>query len=103
MITQWASWRWVLFINVPIGIAVTVLVAVFGTATRGSLAHPVAGPSAAASHALAHGMSTAFALAAIFDLAALAVIALLLRTPKPTVPDTPAALDEEVEATAIGD
>jgi EmrB/QacA subfamily drug resistance transporter len=25
LITQWASWRWVLFINVPIGIVVTVL------------------------------------------------------------------------------
>ena len=86
-------------------VGLAVLVAVFGTATRDSLAHPVAGLSAAASHthALAHGMSTAFALAAIFDLAALVVIALLLRTRKPAVPDTPAALDEEVAATAIGD
>src|SRR3984885_4927095 len=29
MITQWANWRWVLFINVPIGIAVTVLAPMF--------------------------------------------------------------------------
>ncbi len=25
MLTEWASWRWVLFVNVPIGIAVLVL------------------------------------------------------------------------------
>jgi MFS family permease len=86
-------------------VGLAVLVAVYGTATRNSLAHPVAGLSAAAlhTHALAHGMSTAFTLAAIFDLAALVVIALLLRTRKPAVPDTPAALDQEVAATAIGD
>ena len=29
MITQWVSWRWVLFINVPIGIAVAVLAPLF--------------------------------------------------------------------------
>jgi len=86
-------------------VGLAVLVAVFGTATRDSLAHPVAGLSAAAFHArvLSHGMSTAFALAAIFDLAALVVIAALLRDRKPKVPDTPADLDEEIEATAIGD
>jgi EmrB/QacA subfamily drug resistance transporter len=33
LITQWASWRWVLFINVPIGIAVTVLTPMFVTET----------------------------------------------------------------------
>jgi EmrB/QacA subfamily drug resistance transporter len=86
-------------------VGLAILVAVYGTATRNSLAHPVAGLSAAASHArvLAHGMSTAFLLAAIFDLAALVLIALLLRDRKPVVPDTPALLDEEIAATAIGD
>jgi hypothetical protein len=87
-------------------VGLAVLVAVFGTATRDSLAHPVAGLSAAALHtrALAHGMGTAFALAAIFDLAALVVIVLLLRNRKPTVPDSPAALaDEEVAVTATGE
>ncbi len=33
LITQWASWRWVLFINVPIGIVVTVLTPRFVTET----------------------------------------------------------------------
>jgi predicted MFS family arabinose efflux permease len=87
-------------------VGLAVLVAVFGTATRSSAAHPVAGLTAAAEHArvLSHGMSTAFALAAVFDVAAFLVIALLLRTRKPAVPDTPAGLaDEEVAATAVGE
>ena len=33
MITQWASWRWVMFINVPIGIAVVILTPLFVTET----------------------------------------------------------------------
>src|SRR3984885_537257 len=33
LITPWASWRWVLFVNVPIGIAVTVLTPRFVTET----------------------------------------------------------------------
>jgi EmrB/QacA subfamily drug resistance transporter len=86
-------------------VGLAVLVAVFGTATRDSLAHPVAGLPAAAfrTRVLAHGMSTAFLLAAIFDLAALVVIAALLRDRRPKVPDTPADIDEEIAATAIGD
>jgi EmrB/QacA subfamily drug resistance transporter len=87
-------------------VGLAVLVAVYGTATRNSLAHPVAGLSAAAFHTnvLAHGMSTAFTLAAIFDVAAFVVIAALLRTPRPAVPDSPAVLsDETVQPTAIGD
>jgi EmrB/QacA subfamily drug resistance transporter len=86
-------------------VGLAVLVAVFGTATRNSLAHPVTGLSAAAFHArvLAHGMSTAFLLAAIFDAAALVLIAVFLRDRRPAVPDSPAALEEEIAATAIGD
>jgi EmrB/QacA subfamily drug resistance transporter len=87
-------------------VGLAVLVAVYGTATRNSLAHPVAGLSAAAFHSqvLAHGMATAFTLAAIFDVAAFVVIAILLRTPRPTVPDTPAALaDDEIAATSAVD
>jgi hypothetical protein len=86
-------------------VGLAVLVAVFGTATRNSLAHPVAGLSAAAFHArvLAHGMSTAFFLAAIFDVAALVLIAVFLRDRRPTVPDSPADLDEEIAATAVAD
>ncbi len=86
-------------------VGLAVLVAVFGTATRHSLAHPAAGLPAAAfrRQALAHGMATAFLLAAIFDVAALVVIATLLRDRKPKVPDTPADIGEEIAATAIGD
>jgi len=75
-------------------IGLAVLVAVFGTATRGF--HPSAGLTAQAAHiqTLAHGMSTAFGLAAIFDAAALVVIAVLLRPRRAAVPDTPADLAE---------
>ena len=62
-------------------LGLAVLVAVFGTASRTALAHPVAGLSAAAfqQHVLAHGMADAFGVAAIFDVAALLIIAILLR------------------------
>jgi EmrB/QacA subfamily drug resistance transporter len=88
-------------------VGLAVLVAVYGTATRAAQAHPVAGLTAQAlrRQVLAHGMSTAFALAAVFDVAAFVVIAALLRTRRPPVPDTPAALSdgEEVVATTVGD
>jgi EmrB/QacA subfamily drug resistance transporter len=88
-------------------VGLAVLVAVFGTATRASLAHPAAGLTAQALHrqVLAHGMSTAFALAALFDVAAFVVIAALLRPRRPRVPDTPAGLHdgEEVAAATAGD
>ena len=88
-------------------VGLAVLVAVFGTATRASLAHPVAGLTAQALHrqVLAHGMSTAFTLAALFDVAAFLVIAALLGTRRPKVPDSPAGLPdgEEVAVTAVGD
>jgi EmrB/QacA subfamily drug resistance transporter len=83
-------------------VGLAVLVAVYGTALRS--AHPAAGLSAAAAHAqvLTHGMSTAFTLAAIFDLASFVVIAVMLRTRKSAVPDTAAALsDEAVQVTVI--
>ncbi|HVT67356.1 MAG TPA: MFS transporter [Trebonia sp.] len=87
-------------------VGLAVLVAVFGTATRDSLAHPVAGLSAAAfrTHVLAHGMSTAFTLAAIFDVAAFVVIAALLRPRRSAVPDDAASLsDDAIEVTALPD
>ena len=58
-------------------LGLAVLVAVFGTATRNALAHPVAGLSAPAfqHQVLAHGMSAAFGLAAIFDVVVLVLIA----------------------------
>jgi EmrB/QacA subfamily drug resistance transporter len=87
-------------------VGLAVLVTVYGSALRSSSAHPVAGLSAAAFHAhvLSHGMATAFGLAAIFDVAAFVVIAVLLRTRRTAVPDTPAALsDDEVAATSAVD
>ncbi len=88
-------------------VGLAVLVAVYGTATRASLAHPVAGLTAQAfrRQVLSHGMSTAFTLAAVFDVAAFVVIALTLRARRPRVPDTPAALADgaEVAASTVGD
>jgi EmrB/QacA subfamily drug resistance transporter len=74
-------------------LGLAVLVAVFGTATRNAAAHPVAGLSATAfqHRVLAHGMSDAFALAAIFDVVTLLIIAALLRTRRPAIPAVPAA------------
>jgi EmrB/QacA subfamily drug resistance transporter len=86
-------------------VGLAVLVAVFGTSSRNFAAsHASFGASAAELHirVLSHGVSTAFGLAAIFDVAALVVIALLLRGRRSPVPDTPAGLTgEEVAATAI--
>ena len=76
-------------------LGLAVLVAVYGTASRNAAAHPVAGLSAAAQqqHVLAHGMSAAFGLAAIFDVATLLIIVVLLRSrPKIAVPSSLASL-----------
>ena len=45
MLTEWASWRWVLFVNVPIGIAVVALGA--ASAARDRAASPAASTSSA--------------------------------------------------------
>jgi EmrB/QacA subfamily drug resistance transporter len=68
-------------------LGLAVLVAVFGTARRGALAHPASGLSAAAvqQHALVHGMSVAFGLATIFDVVTLLIIVTLLRGRPPAV------------------
>jgi EmrB/QacA subfamily drug resistance transporter len=88
-------------------VGLAVLVAVFGTASRASLAHPAAGLTAQAlrRQVLTHGISTAFTLAAVFDVAAFVVIAALLRDRKPKVPDTPAALADgaDIAAATVGD
>jgi xanthine/uracil/vitamin C permease (AzgA family) len=58
-----------------------VLVAVYGTASRSAAAHPIAGLSAVAQqhHVLSHGMSAAFALAAIFDVVTLVLFITVIR------------------------
>jgi hypothetical protein len=70
-------------------VGLAALVAVFGTARENYLAHPLAGLSAAAQaqRALAHGMSAAFVLAAIFDAGCLLIIALLLRPRRAAAPE----------------
>ena len=82
-------------------LGLAVLVAVFGTAYGNAIRHPLAGaaPAQQARNALAHGMSTAFLLAAIFDAVALLVIAALIRTRAPVTPP-PQATEAEEEALA---
>jgi predicted MFS family arabinose efflux permease len=77
-------------------LGLAVLVAVFGTASRTAAEHPVDGLSAAAfqQHVLSHGMAAAFGLAAIFDAAALLIIAILLRGRPAGPAPAPAEVDE---------
>ena len=82
-------------------LGLAVLVAVFGTSFRDAARHPLAGaaPAVQARHALAHGMSTAFLLAAIFDAVALLVIIMLIRARAPMVaPPRTAEAEEEALA-----
>jgi EmrB/QacA subfamily drug resistance transporter len=76
-----------------------LLVAVYGTATRHAASHPLPGLGAAAQaqHVLAHGIATAFGVAALLDLASLLVIVALIRTRKPR-PDLAPARHEQEEA-----
>jgi EmrB/QacA subfamily drug resistance transporter len=85
-------------------VGLAALVAIFGTAAKSAQAHPAAGLTAAAQahRVLAHGVSAAFALAAVFDVTCLLIIALLLR-PRPAEParsDGPAATLAPVPAAA---
>jgi EmrB/QacA subfamily drug resistance transporter len=78
-------------------LGLAILVAVYGTASRNAAAHPVAGLSQVLQqhHVLAHGMATAFGLAAIFDVLVLVIIVLVLRgRPKVTVPSSLASLTD---------
>jgi MFS family permease len=69
-------------------LGLAVLVAVFGTASSNAARHPVAGLSAVAQgqHILAHGIASAFGLAAILDVAALVVIVAVIRIKRAAVP-----------------
>ena len=82
-------------------LGLAVLVAVYGTSTRDAARHPLPGATAAvqAHHVLAHGMATAFLLAAILDAVALIVIITLIRTRAP-MPAPPQAAEAEEEALA---
>ncbi len=87
-------------------LGLAVLVAVFGTAYRNGLAHPAAGLSATAvrQHVLAHGMSDAFGLAAVFDVLALLLIVVMLRTrPRRPAAQDPAASPVETVSAVAGE
>jgi hypothetical protein len=67
-------------------LGLAVLVAVFGTASRDAIAHPSAATTALSAvarqhYVLAHGMSAAFGLAALFDVATLLLAIFLFREP----------------------
>jgi EmrB/QacA subfamily drug resistance transporter len=81
-------------------LGLAVLVAVFGTASRNAQRHPLPGLTAAAQgqHVLAHGMATAFGLAAILAVCSLLVIVALIRTRK--LAPQRASVDEEEPAVA---
>jgi hypothetical protein len=69
-------------------LGLAVLVAVFGTASRAAASRPSASIAAASGAArrhymLAHGMSAAFAVAALFDLATLLLIIAAIRDTQP--------------------
>ncbi len=84
-------------------LGLAVLVAVFGTATKNALAHPVAGLSATdfQHRVLAHGMAVAFGLAAIFDVVVLVLIATLLRGRPPAAAAAPAPAASAVAREAV--
>ncbi len=90
-------------------LGLAVLVAVFGTVSRGAIAHPspaAAGLSAVARQhfALAHGMSAAFGIAAIFDVVTLLLAITLFRSPpRPAVATAPAVRREPVSVPDIAD
>jgi len=67
-------------------LGLAILVTIFGTARRSAAAAPLTGATAQqATHALVHGMATAFSAAAVFDLLALLVVivAVRMRQPEP--------------------
>jgi hypothetical protein len=73
-------------------LGLAVLVAAFGTATRNAASSPLTSlPTAVQHRVLAHGMSDAFALAAIFDAVALLIVAAVVRTRRAAVPAAPPA------------
>jgi MFS family permease len=78
-------------------LGLAILVTVYGTASRAAASHPLAGASAAAQvlHARVHGMASAFTVAAIFDLVALLVVAVVIRIANPGQPDRRAGSDRE--------
>jgi MFS family permease len=87
-------------------LGLAILVAVYGTASRSAAAHPIAGLTAVARqhHILAHGMSAAFGLAAIFDaVTLLLVIAVIRGRRRPAAEQGPLVDAEIAEEQALVD
>ena len=75
-------------------LGLAILVTVFGTATRAAARHPALAPAIAQAHQVAvHAMANSFTMAAVFDAAALLLVALVLRMRQATQP-TAAAVSE---------
>ena len=102
VITEWASWRWVLFVNVPVGIAVIAVTPLFiaesprrpGRFDLTGAVTSIAGMTAlvyAFIHAASNGWSDRLTLAA-FAVAALALSAFLLTESRARQPITPLRL-----------
>ncbi|HUN34151.1 MAG TPA: MFS transporter [Trebonia sp.] len=91
-------------------LGLAVLVAVFGTVSRGAAAqwrtaHSAAslGQPAGQHYVLAHGMSAAFGLAALFDVATLLLAIFLFRAdPRPATAPAPAGEEARVGAASTG-
>ena len=83
-------------------LGLAVLVAVFGTSSRDAARHPLPGatPALQAHHVLAHGMASAFLLAAILDAVALIVVVTLIRA-RPPVTAPPRTAEAAEEALAV--
>jgi EmrB/QacA subfamily drug resistance transporter len=102
VITEWASWRWVLFVNVPVGIAVIAVTPLFiaesprrpGRFDLTGAVTSIAGMTAlvyAFIHAASNGWSDRLTLAA-FAVAALTLSAFLLTESRARQPITPLRL-----------
>ena len=68
-------------------VGVAVLVTVFGSAAKHAAAHPLAGASrlAQANHAFVYAADRAFVAGTLFLLAAMVLVAVVIRTPRPMV------------------
>ena len=65
-------------------LGLAVLVTVFGTAAKHAAAHPVAGDRLAqANHVFVYAADHAFVVGTLFLLAAMSLVMLVIRTPRP--------------------
>jgi MFS family permease len=87
-------------------LGLAILVTVFGSASRAAARHPLlhAGPVAQAHDILTRGMATSFRVAAVFDLCALLIVALVIKIRTPAaVPAGPGQPGQLAQADAHAD